>query len=69
MLEFVDSGLYFVQDENNFINPLLQVGSVEKSTGSGFGGPKIKESDQIRISLEKITLKREIMHLFCVKSY
>ena len=39
MLEFVDSGLYFVQDKNNFINPLLQVGSgsgsVEKSTGSG----------------------------------
>ena len=24
MLEFVNSGLYFVQDENNFINPLLQ---------------------------------------------
>ena len=42
MLEFVDSDLYFVQDKNNFINPLLQVGfgsgSVEKSTGSG--GPK-----------------------------
>ena len=42
MLEFVDvdSGLYFVQDKHNFINPLLQVGSgsVEKSTGSG--GPK-----------------------------
>ena len=39
MLEFVDSDLYFVQDKNNFINPLLQVGSgpgsVEKSTGSG----------------------------------
>ena len=38
MLEFVDPGLYFVQDENNFINPLLQVGSGsesnEKSTGS-----------------------------------
>ena len=36
MLEFVDSDLYFVQDKNNFINPLLQVesGSVEKSTGS-----------------------------------
>jgi len=32
MLEFVDSDLYFVQDKNNFINPLLQVGSVEKST-------------------------------------
>ena len=44
MLEFVDSDLYFVQDKNNFINPLLQVvsgsGSVEKSTGSGTGGPK-----------------------------
>ena len=38
MLEFVDSDLYFVQAKNNFINPLLQVGSgsgsVEKSTGS-----------------------------------
>ena len=53
MLEFVDSGLYFFQDENNFINPLLQVGSGsgsnEKSTGSGSGGPKIKGSDRIRI--------------------
>ena len=25
MLEFVDYGLYFVQDENNFTNPLLQI--------------------------------------------
>ena len=51
MLEFVDYDLYFVQDENNFINPLLQVGSgsVEKSTGSGSGGPKINGSDRIRI--------------------
>ena len=40
MLEFVNSGLYFVQDENNFINSLLQVGS---------GGPKINGSDRIRI--------------------
>ena len=40
MLEFVDSDLYFVQDKNNFINPLLQVGS---------GGPKITGSDRIRI--------------------
>ena len=51
MLEFVASGLYFLQDENNSINPLLQVGSgsgsVEKSTGSG--GPKIIGSDRIRI--------------------
>ena len=48
MLEFVESELYFVQDKNNFINPLLQVGSgsgsVEKSTGSGSGGPKITGS-------------------------
>ena len=39
MLQFVASGLYFVQDEYNFINPLLQVGSgsgfVENGTGSG----------------------------------
>ena len=51
MLEFVDSGLYFVQDENNFINPMLQVGSgsVEKSIGSGSGGSKINGSERIRI--------------------
>ena len=57
MLEFVDSDLYFVQDRNNFINPLLQVGSgsgsesgsVEKSTESRSGGPKITGSDRIRI--------------------
>ena len=53
MLAFVDSDLYFVQDKNNSINPLLQVGSgsgsVEKSTGSGSGGPKITGSDRIRI--------------------
>ena len=52
MLEFVDSDLYFVRDKNNFINPLLQVGSVsgsvEKVTGSGSGGPKITGSDRIR---------------------
>ena len=51
MLEFVDSDLYFVQNKNNFINPLLQVGSgsgsVEKITGSG--GAKITGSDRIRI--------------------
>ena len=39
MLEFVDSGLYFVQDENNFISQLLQVGS---------DGPKINGSDRIQ---------------------
>ena len=40
--------LYFVQDENNYINSLLQVGSGsgsnEKSTGSGPGGPEITGS-------------------------
>ena len=65
MLEFVDSDLYFVQDKNNFINPLLQVGSgswsgsgkswsVEKITGSGSGGPKITVSDRIRILIPGI---------------
>ena len=51
MLEFVDFNLYFLQDQNNFINPLLQVGSgsVEKSTGSGSGGPKINGSIRILI--------------------
>ena len=34
MLEFVDSDIYFVQDKNYFINPLLQVGS-----GSGQKSP------------------------------
>ena len=37
MLEFVVSGLFFDQDETNFINPLLRVGS---GTGS-----KIKVPD------------------------
>ena len=62
MLEFVDSDLYFVQDKNDFINPLLQVGSgsgsVEKSTGSGFGGPKINGSDRIRILIPDFTCQK-----------
>ena len=37
MLEFVDSGLYFVKDKNNFICPLSQV-------VSGSGRPKINGS-------------------------
>ena len=48
-LEFVDSGLYFVQDENNFINSLLQVGSGSNEKSTGSGGPKINGSDRIRI--------------------
>ena len=55
MLEFVDSSLYYVQDKNNFIYPLLQVGSGpgsdEKSTGSGSGGPEINGSDPIWIRI------------------
>ena len=54
MLEFVNSDLYFVQDKNGFINPLLQV---EKSTGSG--GPKITRSS----SLPRATT---IFYIFCV---
>ena len=38
MLEFVNSGLSFVQDEYNFVNPLLQGGS-----GSG---EKSRDEDQ-----------------------
>ena len=55
-LEVVYSGLYFVQDEYSFINPLLQVGSGynEKSTGSGSGGPKINGSDRIRILINPL---------------
>ena len=49
MLEFVDSELYFVQDKNNFIKK-----KVEKSTGSGSGGPKIAGSDRIRILIPDI---------------
>ena len=58
MLEFVDSGLYFVQDKNSLINSLLQVGSgsSEKSTGSGsssldlniLGGP----DDRPKLNIE-----------------
>ena len=55
MIDFVDSGLYFVQYENNFINLLLQVGSVEKSTGSG--GPKINGSNRIRIVIPDVYTK------------
>ena len=38
----LDSGLYFVQDENNIINTLLQV---ESGFGSGSGGQKSKDPD------------------------
>ena len=62
MLEFVDSGLCFVQDENN--NPLLQEGSGsdEKSTGSGSGGPKINGCDRIRILIPEEKGKVELWH-------
>ena len=40
MLEFVDSGLYFVQDENDFVNPLLHVGSGSNGKSTGSGGQK-----------------------------
>ena len=40
-LEFVDSGLYFVQDGNNFIYPVLKVGSGSDEKSLGSGRPKI----------------------------
>ena len=42
MLEFVDYGLYFVTEENNFIYPWLQVGtgSNEKVTDPDPAGQK-----------------------------
>ena len=58
MLEFIDTDLYLVQDKNDFIYPLLQVGSgsVEKTTGSGSrsGGPKITGSGSGSSSLNFI---------------
>ena len=49
MLEFVDSGLYFVQDENNFINPLLQVGSGSNEKSTGPSGSKINGSGALSL--------------------
>ena len=51
MRVFVYFGLYFVPDENYFINPSLQVGSgtSEKITKYGSGGQKINEFYRIRI--------------------
>ena len=49
-LEFVNFGLYFVQDEDHFTNPLLQVGSGSNEKSTGFGGQKIDGSDRIRSS-------------------
>ena len=40
-LKFFYSGLYFVKDENNFIYPLLQVGSGSNEKRNGSGRPKI----------------------------
>ena len=69
MLEFFDFGLYFVQDENDFTNPLLQVGSGsgsdEKSTGSGSGGLNINGSDRIRILIPaRMCLVHEIIESY-----
>ena len=61
MLEFVDSGLYFVQDKTNFISPLLQAESVEESTGSGW--PKITGSDWILATASQSTVHAKIIRL------
>ena len=46
-LKFVDSGLYFDEDENDYINPLLQVGSGSNEKSDGSGVQKINGSDRI----------------------
>ena len=56
MLEFVDSGSYFVQDENNFIIPLLQVGSGSNEESTGSCGQKINGSDRVRILISELYL-------------
>ena len=38
--QFVDAGLYFVQDENNFINSLLQAGSGSNKNAPDPAGQK-----------------------------
>ena len=66
MLEFVNSGLYFVQDENNFINLLLQLGSGSdaKSTVSGSGGPKINGSGSSSLPLANKQLRNYVLSSF-----
>ena len=49
-LELVDSGLYFVQDINNFIHPLVGSRSDEKVTDPD--GQKIYGSNRIRILIK-----------------
>ena len=57
MLAFVDSGLYFVQNENNFINPLLQdPDTMKKLKSTGSGGPEINISDWILILISVTTV-------------
>ena len=67
-LEFVDSGLYFFQDENYFIYPLLRVGSGsdEQSLGSGSGRPRINGSDRIHISGSAMLL---LLHRLLLKNF
>ena len=50
MLEFVESDLYFVQDKNNFINTVLQVGPLKKvpdPTGYGSSSMLYRFSNRV----------------------
>ena len=79
MFEFVESDLYFVQDENNVINPpLLQVGSgsVEKCTGSGSverstGAGSVEESTGSGSSSLLTTMNKRILAymILAIQSY
>ena len=57
-LEFADSGLLFVQDESNFIYPLLKVVSGTMKKVSGLRQPKINGSDRIRILIPEYQKKK-----------
>ena len=68
MLEFVDSDLYFVQDENYFINPLLQLDlDPLKKVEYGFGfdlDPRIRFVEKrIRIRPEIEMKKKTYLYL------
>ena len=64
MHEFVDSGLYFVQDENNFINPLLQVGSGAGSNEKVPDPAGQKSTDPTgSLSLQKTVISRLFIYV------
>ena len=56
------------RDENNFINPFLQVGSVSNEKSTGSGGPNINGSDRILILAYKAVLRIRIIRFVYFRS-